>query len=117
MPPLLLVTGPAGWLGARLVESLRSENPGIEIRGLTGDLRSPADCEEFTRGAKDSILFHTAGVIHPNRVRDFYDVNVRGTKNLLAAAERAGVRRIVAVSSNSPFGVNPTREHRFDESS
>jgi len=117
MASLFLVTGPGGWLGSRLVESLRTEYPDAEIRGMTGDLRSPADCARFCAGARGAILFHTAGVIHPRRVREFYDVNVQGTKNLLAAALNARVRRIVAVSSNSPFGVNPSRGHRFDESS
>ena len=111
------VTGPDGWLGSRLVESLRGAYPGAEVRGMTGDLRNPADCERFVAGAKNAVLFHTAGVIHPRRVREFYEVNVQGTQNLLDAARHAGVRRIVAVSSNSPFGVNPTRDHRFDESS
>jgi nucleoside-diphosphate-sugar epimerase len=117
MPPLFLVTGPDGWLGSRLVADLRTACPDAEIRGMTGDLRQTADCDRFVAGARDAVLFHTAGVIHPNRVREFYEVNEQGTKNLLAAARAAGVRRVVAVSSNSPFGVNPTREHRFDESS
>ena len=114
---VLLVTGPDGWLGSRLVESLRGAYPGAEVRGMTGDLRDPTDCARFVAGAKNAVLFHTAGVIHPRRVREFYEVNVQGTKNLLEAARHAGVRRIVAVSSNSPFGVNPARDHRFDESS
>jgi len=114
---LFLVTGPDGWLGSRLVQSLRDTVPGAEVRGMTGDLRNPADCARFTAGAANAVLFHTAGVIHPNRVREFYDVNVQGTKNLIEAARQAGVRRLVAVSSNSPFGVNPSRDHRFDESS
>jgi nucleoside-diphosphate-sugar epimerase len=117
MAPPILVTGPDGWLGARLIESLRAADPGVEIRGLRGDLRRADDCARFVSGAGDGLLFHTAGVIHPRRVREFYDVNVQGTKNLIDAARAAGVRRLVAVSSNSPFGVNPTREHRFDESS
>jgi nucleoside-diphosphate-sugar epimerase len=36
---------------------------------------------------------------------------------LVDAAARAGVRRAVVVSSNSPFGCNSTREGRFDETS
>ena len=117
MARLFLVTGPQGWLGSRLVESLRAAYPGVGIRSFEGDLRRPADCQRFTGGARGAILFHTAGVIHPRRVREFYEVNRQGTANLLSAAGAAGVKRIVAVSSNSPFGVNPTREHRFDESS
>ncbi|MEJ7743385.1 MAG: NAD(P)-dependent oxidoreductase [Nocardioidaceae bacterium] len=51
---------------------------------------------------------HAAGVIHPKRVADFEAVNADGTANVLAAAKKSGVRRLVHVSSNSPFGVNPT---------
>ena len=37
----------------------------------------------------------------------------RGTVNVAAAARAAGVRRLVHVSSNSPFGVNPHRHDVF----
>jgi nucleoside-diphosphate-sugar epimerase len=63
------------------------------------------------------VVIHTAGMIHPRRVRQFYEVNVEGTRNLLTAAMAAGVRRAVVVSSNSPLGCNPFPEHVFDEDS
>jgi nucleoside-diphosphate-sugar epimerase len=40
-------------------------------------------------------------------------VNHLGTRNVLDAARRAGVRRFVHVSSNSPFGTNGARNDRF----
>jgi nucleoside-diphosphate-sugar epimerase len=40
---------------------------------------------------------------------------VDGTKNLLDAAIKAGVKRAVVVSSNSPCGCNPHPDHLFDE--
>ncbi len=48
-------------------------------------------------------------------MRELSDVNVEGTRCLLAAAEAAGVRRCVVMSSNSPFGANASAEERFDE--
>src|SRR5438445_624017 len=144
-PSLVLVTGPLGWLGSRLVQSLvhglpdheklKEPNPNLRIRCLllpgqdsselralsdrveiiSGDLRQPADCDRFCDGAEDAVLFHTAGIIHPKRVAEFYSVNLEGTKNLLAAAKRASVRRMVVVSSNSPCGCNPHPDHLFDE--
>ena len=118
-------------------ERLRAPQPGLKVRALVapgedgpglrqlsdrievvvGDLRQPPHCEDLVRGARGGVLFHAAGMIHPRRVAEFYEVNVEGTKHLLAAAEAAGVRRAVIVSSNSPCGTNPTRDHRFDETS
>ena len=141
----ILVTGAPGWLGSRLVESLvgglpdgdalkerwRDARirclvlPGQEasalarlpdrIEVLAGDLRDPADCDRFCQGAKGAILFHTAGLIHPRRIAELYSVNVVGRAQLLDAAIRAGVRRAVVVSSNSPCGCNPHPDHLFDE--
>src|SRR5437870_4615695 len=89
----------------------------IRVELVAGDVRDPDDCARFCAGAKDAILFHVAGVIHPRRVRDFYDINLTGTRNVLAAAIAAGVRRAVVMSSNSPCGCNPHPDHRFDETS
>ncbi|HNX96884.1 MAG TPA: NAD(P)-dependent oxidoreductase [Candidatus Aminicenantes bacterium] len=145
MPPVL-VTGAPGWLGTRLVQLLSSglpdlpgqeppftdrvrclclpgsddhplRAPGIEAEVVRGDLRNPEDATRFCAGAAGTTLFHCAGIIHPKRIRDFYDINLQGSKNLLEAAERAGVRRAVIMSSNSPIGVNPAPGHTFDEDS
>src|SRR5262249_21322246 len=64
-----------------------------------------------------AILLHAAGTIHPDRVRDFYEVNVNGTRNVLEAAASAGGKSAGIISSNSPCGCNPPREHPFDEDS
>ena len=142
-----LVTGASGWLGVSLVESLIRGLPetetlnrpdrGLRVRCLVapgqdasslvalgdrvevvvGDLRKPEDSGRFCEGAEGAVLFHTAGLIHPKRVADFYAVNVRGTASLLDSAVKVGVRRAVVVSSNSPCGCNPHPDHLFDESS
>lgn len=141
------MTGAAGWLGRGLlhalvhglpeVSALEIPQEGLKIRAMEipgadtswieslsdrvevvrGDLRLPEDCGRFCEDSEGAVLFHLAGIIHPRRVREFYEINVKGTRNLLAAAIQAGVRRVIAVSSNSPCGVNPTPEHRFDEES
>jgi len=63
-------------------------------------------------GGRADVL-HTAGVIHPRRVREFTEINVNGTRHLLDAARDADVRRFVHVSSNSAFGTNPDSADSF----
>ena len=140
----VLVTGTPGWLGTRLVEVLRHGLPGderlpgspdlrvralvlpganvAELRGIDpalelveGDLRQAESLRRFVEGADGAVLFHAAGVIHPRRSSDFGAINASGTANLLAAAQHAGVRRFVHVSSNAPFGFNASPEGTFDE--
>ena len=88
-----------------------------KIEVITGDLQNPQDCDRFCEGANNAILFHTAGIIHPQKIPEFYQINVEGTKNLLNSAIKAGVKRAVIVSSNSPCGCNPHPDHLFDEKS
>lgn len=139
---LFLVTGAAGWAGKGLVHYLYTagcevlpQNPrircliapgedaaqlrklGTRIEIVEGDLRDPATSARLCECASGAVLIHTAGVIHPRRVREFYEVNFEGTRNLLTAAVASGVRRAVVVSSNSPIGCNPFPEHVFDETS
>jgi nucleoside-diphosphate-sugar epimerase len=142
-PPQILITGTLGWLGKRLTrllaegtyDPLLGNRPalrclvlpgqdgnelramGPQVEAVTGDLRKPEDCARFTENTRGAVLIHTAGIIHPHRVQEFYDINVQGAKNLLAAARKAGIRRAVMVSSNSPLGNNPHPDHLFDESS
>jgi nucleoside-diphosphate-sugar epimerase len=59
-------------------------------------------------GAEGASVVHAAGVIHPNRVADFERVNAGGTANVVHAARHAGARRLVFLSSTSPFGANAT---------
>jgi nucleoside-diphosphate-sugar epimerase len=131
----VVVTGAAGWLGQNLVRALADRgrvrclvagadeasplelvSKAVEV--VVGDVRAPATADRLFDGiGGDATVVHAAAVIHPAKVRDFFDVNVGGTQLVLDRARRAGVRRFVHISSNSPFGANPTPADRFDESS
>ena len=144
---MVLITGAPGWLGTRLVRVMVDGLPGTpeltsryseqkircfvlkgtdaevlrqissEIELVTGDVRDIASLEPFFEGAEGATLFQLVGIIHPKRVRDFYAINAEGTRNVLNAAIKAGVKRAIVVSSNSPIGCNPDNEHLFDENS
>jgi nucleoside-diphosphate-sugar epimerase len=138
--PLVLVTGAPGWIGSRFVELVvdgASDVPGFAadpsrrvrclvyggaaaslppgVERVAGDLRDRATLAPFVRDAEGATLFHLGGLVIAPRVQDFHDVNVTGTQNLLAVAAEAGVRRVVALSSNAVVGWNPRPDHVFDE--
>lgn len=138
VPDLTIVTGAAGWLGTGLVTALvgdgaaDAERRSGVVRGLVrpgentdhlptavelvhGDVTAPDSLDALFAGHSGAIdLIHAAGVIHPESSTDEFDaVNHRGTVNVMRAARRHGVRRVVHVSSNSPFGTNGDRSDRF----
>lgn len=131
-----VVTGAAGWLGQNLVRALVPERPSVRclvqtpeegallelvgpsVEVVVGDVRDPSAVDALFAGVGQASVFHAAAVIHPaGRVRELFDVNVGGTQVVLDRAKRAGAGRFLHVSSNSPFGANPTRDHRFTEDS
>ncbi len=132
----MVVTGAAGWLGQNLVRALAPtrahvrclvgnatdaatlEVVGQNVAVVVGDVRDPEGVERLFADLEPATVVHAAGVIHPSRAtREFFDVNVGGTQLVLDGARRAGATRFLFISSNSPFGANPTPADRFDERS
>ncbi|MBD3321980.1 MAG: NAD-dependent epimerase/dehydratase family protein [Chitinivibrionales bacterium] len=131
-----LVTGAPGWLGDTLVETLlkgssdfdvetrdvrclvlkgtdssKLKNLGAEI--IEGDLTDPSTLMDVAGGV-DTVI-HCAGLIHPKLIRELYEINTRGTENMITAASYAGVKRFVFVSSNSPAGTTRGKRIRMTE--
>jgi dihydroflavonol-4-reductase len=114
----VLVTGASGFLGwhvARvLVErgySVRAlVRPGSRVEELdleraTGDLRDPASLERAVSGC--GLLFHVAADyrLWAKDPGELYRSNVDGTRNLLEAARRAGIERVVYTSTVGCIGI------------
>lgn len=143
---MLIITGASGWLGSRLLEVLRlvpEEVPGawewntvpirclirpdenaeilsqlLQVELIRGDLTRSDSLSALFAKAGGATVIHLAGMIHPRRfTRDFIEVNVKGTRNILELSQKAGVRNVVLMSSNSPCGCNPHPGHRFTEDS
>jgi len=135
-----VVTGAPGWLGTSLVRALRE---GIQYRSGFDSAPRPVRCvvqpavdtsplealgceivradlrdERALGGAFDGadLVIHAAGIIHPHRVQDLFDINVGGTQHVLSGAISAGVKRFIAVSSNSPAGLNASSAQLMTES-
>lgn len=114
----VLVTGASGFLGwhvARLlgergyrVRALArpaSRVIGLEAEIVTGDLRDPDSLNRALKGC--GVAFHVAADyrLWARKPGELYESNVEGTRNLLQAARRAGVERIVYTSSVGTIGI------------
>ncbi|MBE3590771.1 MAG: complex I NDUFA9 subunit family protein [Firmicutes bacterium] len=82
---------PSGVGVAPLTGALR----GVEM--AVADVRDRAALERALEGAE--AVVHLVAVIRERGGATFHTVNVEGTRNVVAAAERQGVRRIVHVSA------------------
>ncbi|BDG08521.1 SDR family oxidoreductase [Anaeromyxobacter paludicola] len=135
-PSCWLVTGGAGFIGSHLVERLLGlgqrvrvlddfstgrernlelvrqavgEEASARLEVLRGDIRDPRACDAAAEGAQ--VVLHQAAlgsvprsIAHPEAT---HEVNVSGFVQVLQAARRAGIRRLVYASSSSVYGDSP----------
>ncbi|MBR7836586.1 NAD(P)-dependent oxidoreductase [Actinospica durhamensis] len=112
----VLVTGAAGTLGREVLARLRSQgwtvraddrvpvDPGLADEVTSGDLCDPGHVGDLVAGV--SAVVHVAAIPAPMLApeREIFTNNVLSTYQVLDAAGRAGVKRIVYVSSTSALG-------------
>lgn len=128
-----LVTGGTGFVGANLVAGLTEKGitarvlrrpsssskalAGLEYETAVGDILGDRDTLVKAMCGCDWV-FHAAAVVeYWRQKRDWlYRVNVEGTRNILEAANVAGVQRFVFTSSYAALGI-PVRGELLDESS
>ncbi|MDR1743466.1 MAG: NAD-dependent epimerase/dehydratase family protein [Dysgonamonadaceae bacterium] len=115
----IAVIGGSGFVGTKLIATLLNASPEYDILNI--DKQNSARYAEITRIANvldaDSIAAQLKGtdVIvllaaeHKDNVTPaslYYDVNVQGMKNTLAAMEKNNIKRIIFTSTVAVYGLN-----------
>ncbi len=120
----VVVTGAAGFVGSHTCRALAAR--GWTVRAMVrdrakatlvaatpvdyaiGDLRDPAAVAAAVRGA--NAIVHCAAIAIERAGQTYEAVNTDATAALLAAAQNAGVKRVVHMSQNGASSASP---HRF----
>lgn len=120
----ILVTGASGYVGSLVIKKLAENKTQYQFQNIVGtdvrpmrekiegidfekmDIRD-VEIEEVLKKYSIDCIIHLASVVTPpkNSNRDFeYSIDVLGTKNLLYACLRQGVKRIIISSSGAAYG-------------
>ena len=121
MGDVTVVTGGTGFVGSTVVRHLAAgghrvralARPGSDRRVLAdlpveiadGDLTDPISLRRILHGC--GWLFHVAAFysLWARDRRQFYDINVEGTRRILRAAADAGANRVVYTSTVGALGI------------
>ena len=123
----MTLIGGSGFVGTRLIDLLRHD---YQLRNIDkrqshffqditviGDVRDKDKVVELLEGTDVVVLLAAEHRDDVSPVSLYYDVNVGGMRNVLAAMEANGIKRIVFTSSVAVYGLNkknPDEEHPKD---
>lgn len=124
----ITLIGGSGFVGTRLIDLLRKDN--FKILNIDkqqshffsditviGDVRDREKLVLLLKGTDVIVLLAAEHRDDVTPITKYYDVNVTGMQNVLAAMEVNGIKRIVFTSSVAVYGLNkknPNEEHAKD---
>ena len=115
----ILVTGADGLLGSNLVRELLARQDevrvflqpnrqvdtleGLPLERVYGDIREPVDVLQAMQGCQSVVHVAALTDVWPSRGPKYWSINLEGTRQVVAAALKTGIRRLVHVGSAASF--------------
>jgi dihydroflavonol-4-reductase len=89
---------------------------GLKVEKVEGNVLDPESLVRAFQGAE--VVYHLAGILFtsPRRTRLFYQINVDGTRNVIDACLKCGVKKMVHTSTIGAL-VEPSKGTVYDEKS
>jgi len=118
---VVAITGVAGMLGSRICRALAEDDRVSHLVGFDiappqnpepacvfhrWDVRSPGLAAILQASGVDTLV-HLAFVVNPrHNLREVHDIDINGTRAVLAACADANVKKVVLCSSTSVYGLH-----------
>jgi len=113
----ILITGGSGFIGTRLIDNLLKEKHTVKIYDKTisqkyPDLMIQADVRDqkaLIEASKNIDVIYNLAAEHADDVTPlslYADVNISGAKNVVIAAEKNDIKKIIFTSSVAIYGLN-----------
>lgn len=125
----ILLIGASGFVGTRLIETLKHDNS-LDLINLDknkspffssiteiGDIRDEDKISSYFKDVETVVLLAAEHRDDVSPTSLYYDVNVEGTRNVLRAMDEYGVKNIIFTSSVAVYGLNktnPDENHEAD---
>jgi len=118
MTQTFVITGGSGFLGINLVRYLLAKGQRVvsldlapfdyadckdQITAITGDIRNADDVRRAVTGA--DVVVHAAAALPLYKPEDIYSTDIDGTRTVLEESRKAGVKRMIHISSTAVYGI------------